>query len=207
MEECKVDIISMSFGSWELDYNIEDALERAVKKDVLLFAAACNGGANQPRAWPARRDDVFCIHACDGLGNKATTNPNPLAQNDNFTVLGVNITSRWKEEVVEKSGTSFATPVAAGFAANIIEFAKLHWDLDGAGLAKQRNLKKICTFSGMRAVFRALCRVPGPETTNRDGYDYVNLKNCWFERGQGNVQGLKANNKVDKYLHEVISAQ
>ena len=49
--------------------------------------------------------------------------PSPVINDINLTTLGAAVESEWKSKKVYKSGTSFATPVAAAFAANILEFA------------------------------------------------------------------------------------
>ncbi len=79
---------------------------------------------------------------------------------DNFTTLGVAIKSRWKKSVVYKSGTSFATPMAVAFAANILEFANFRCSLP------EGHRQLLYKHEGMSAVFSAM-------STERDGYNYV----------------------------------
>lgn len=123
-------MISMSFGfpSREVDgYDLlSRSIRRAVNKDVLLFAAASNNGANTKRAYPARHPDVICIHSTNANGAPSDFNPIPL-QGDNLATVGEAIESAWpvhlcdremnKLCVARKSGTSFATPIASGVAS------------------------------------------------------------------------------------------
>ncbi|KAF6810480.1 pfs domain-containing protein [Colletotrichum sojae] len=118
VKECKADIISMSFGFEEADEAIEMAVEDATQAGKLVIAAASNNGRRSGRARPARRDDVVCIHATDGNGKQSGMNPSPVPETDNFATLEVAVPSRRNNEDVWKSGTSFAVPVAAGFAAD-----------------------------------------------------------------------------------------
>ncbi|RFU75778.1 hypothetical protein TARUN_6537 [Trichoderma arundinaceum] len=167
LDKWNVHIISMSFGFESKNSAIDDAIDRAFKADKLMFAAASNEGGNKrKRCRPGRDSRVICIHACDGKGNKGDMNPSPEKKKDNFTALGVAVKSQWKRQVVYKSGTSFATPVAAAFAADILEFANLRCSLsyDQKKLLHRRD--------GMLAVFHAM-------SIERDGYDYLHPEHLW----------------------------
>jgi hypothetical protein len=93
-------------------------------------------------------------------------NPSPVEDEKNFTTLGVAVPSRWRGEDVWKSGTSFATPIAAAFAANVLTFADYKCSLT---LEKQKLLRKR---RGMNAIFRKM-------SIKRDGYDFVHPKFLW----------------------------
>ena len=173
-----VHIISMSFGFWESNKLIDEAIDRAFKADKLMFAAASNEGGNkgadQSRSRPGRNSNVICIHACDGKGNKGSMSPSPMKNRSNFSTLGVAIKSVWKKETVYKSGTSFATPIAAAFAADVLEFANFKCKLSEdvrADLYKQ---------AGMREVFYAM-------STERDLYDYVQPGHLWDDKDDDKV--------------------
>ena len=159
-------IISMSFGFENQNNAINDAIERAFKADKLMFAAASNEGGNKGRSRPGRNPKVICIHACDGKGNKGDMSPSPVKSKVNFTTLGVAVQSRWKKQTVYKSGTSFATPVAAAIAADVLEFANFKCKLP----EEEKELLYKC--DGMVEVFRAM-------STERDRYDYVQPGHLW----------------------------
>ncbi|KAE9364083.1 hypothetical protein N431DRAFT_120568 [Stipitochalara longipes BDJ] len=156
MADCKVHIITMSFGLDSKPQAVTDAMASAIDQDKIIFAAASNSGGNSGRAYPASWPGVICIHATDGYGNQAFFNPSKEGE-DNFATLGVAIESRWENRTVIKSGTSFATPVAAGIAANVLQFAKNH---------KMSKYKLLCCYRGMREMFKWM-------SLQRGDYEYV----------------------------------
>ncbi|UKZ62537.1 uncharacterized protein TrAtP1_003782 [Trichoderma atroviride] len=167
VKEWKVHIISMSFGFEKKNQAIEAAIGRASQADILMFAAASNEGGNKKtRSRPGLSQKVICIHACDGKGNKGAMNPNPERDKYNFSALGVAVPSIWKKKLVYKSGTSFATPIAAAFAANILEFANFKCKLG------EEDKKLLYRQDGMQAVFRAMS-IP------RDNYNYLQPEYLW----------------------------
>jgi hypothetical protein len=121
----------MSFGldPNETHSDIDHAIRTAFHADKIMFASAANHGALKPRAFPACRDEVICIHACNGKGKDIGINPDPWPKQYNFTTLGASIQSRWKRNWVYKTGTSFATPIAVACVANALEFARHKCDL------------------------------------------------------------------------------
>lgn len=133
----------------------------------LIFAAASNNGGLAGRARPARSEAVLCVHASDGKGNKGGMNPSPVTDRDNFTTLGVAVPSRWKGHDVWKSGTSFATPIAAGFAADVLAFADYKCTNLKAGRKKLLRKKR-----GMQAIFKKMAE-------KRDGYDFIHPGRLW----------------------------
>jgi hypothetical protein len=127
-----------------------DAIGFAHASKVLLFAAASNVGAHAPRpAFPARMSKVFCIYSGDGMGTCARTCPTASNNRFNFLTLGEAVESSWPRDLCQKhqaavlagtapigrgslnattltnrkSGTSFATPIAAGIAAFLLLYA------------------------------------------------------------------------------------
>lgn len=169
VEKWDADIISMSFGFDGETNCIDQAVERALKADKLVFAAACNGGGNKKRSRPARTTNVLCIHASDGNGNKGEMSPNPMKNRDNFTFLGVGLKSQWKRKEVFKSGTSFATPIASAIAAGILEFANYNCELS------DDDRRKLYRSDGMGEILKAMAQ-------DRDGYDYVQPGYVWNGR-------------------------
>jgi hypothetical protein len=121
----------MSFGYQDsvkcIDRSIQCAVERHARDHlpVLLFAAASNYGFRKKESWPARHSNVLCVYAMDGNGNKYGKNPTAALSSQAFGVLGVEIEGTWNNgRIVAKSGTSTATPIAAGIAALFIGFMK-----------------------------------------------------------------------------------
>lgn len=166
----------MSFG---FDYQvakIQDAMSVADRSKVIMLAAASNNGGNKSLTWPAREPTVFKIYATDGYGNSYERNPTQRRHDDNFAILGSCVKGWWKSgEKVFRSGTSTATPIAAGIATLTILFLRQHW----ATYAERRihpdeDLEELCqrisTYSGMRRIFR---RMVDPDTGERDGYCYL----------------------------------
>lgn len=128
-------MIVMSFGFERHVYAISqamDAARHALQDRILFFAATRNDGAHKPIAWPARDLDVFGVSSTDGDGQLSSFNPD---ENDAPAILyalgeGVQVTSPSLEtaDKLEKtfvSGTSYAAPVAAGLAANLLVCVRL----------------------------------------------------------------------------------
>jgi hypothetical protein len=136
--EKEVDIITMSLGLEREHHSVQKAILNAIYHRVLIFAAASNGGGNSCVTYPARKDEVICVYATDGIGTPYDHNPTPMEDTYyDFAVLGVGVKSAWPRHLQKQplepseaserrmTGTSFATPIAAGIAACIIEFAYL----------------------------------------------------------------------------------
>ncbi|KAF2193739.1 subtilisin-like protein, partial [Zopfia rhizophila CBS 207.26] len=124
IDEWNIDIITMSFGFNKDQPNIKAQLKRAYDKDILVFSAASNDRASKPIniAWPARSPTVSCVFSANGEGGNSRFNP-PARR-------GLNFCDIWggKKEggtsTKHRSGTSFATPIAAAIAALVLEFAR-----------------------------------------------------------------------------------
>jgi hypothetical protein len=126
-KEWKVDIINMSFG-WDKDDHeaVRNAISHAKRNKVLMFASTSNYGIGPPNdiLYPARSSDVIAIDAADGVGDPASFNPTSEDETGKtrFTALGVAVKYQFSEK--RMSGTSFASPIAAGIAALVLEFAR-----------------------------------------------------------------------------------
>ncbi|UKZ49883.1 hypothetical protein TrVGV298_004136 [Trichoderma virens] len=175
----KVDIISMSFGFPACDMydyqELEDALANAQAKRVLLFAAASNSGGRQGHAYPARDQNVIAIHATDTYGNPSTFSPTAIGHDDNFATVGQAIESAWPVDLCDKtsnpqslqckSGTSFATPIAAGIAAFLLMYAKIHFPGKANALKSRQRMQALLKQVAEKEVGQTL----------RGGYHFIDL--------------------------------
>jgi len=177
----------MSFGFEDENDLIDAALDNAIDAGKLIIAAASNNGGLSGRARPARQEGVICIHATDGKGNKGGMNPSPMANRDNFATLGVAVPSKWKGNDVWKSGTSFAVPIAVGFAADVLEFAKYR-----CTNLKPRKLKILHRKQGMQAIFWKMAE-------ERDGYDFIHPVRLWK-----NWQDTRTERQAAKAIEDIM---
>ncbi|GAM36943.1 hypothetical protein TCE0_022f06439 [Talaromyces pinophilus] len=188
----KVDIISISFGFQQKIFGdaLEKAIDYAKENKVHIFAAASNNGGNTGRSWPARYDGVFCIHSTDASGNPSGFNPTELEE-INFATVGEAVESSWPGHLSQspesleidcedgddtqggaetprvpptevKSGTSFATPIAASIAAFLLRYAKTHLDPE--------HVQQLKRHSVMRSVLKCMA---GPK---RKEFYYLTLR-------------------------------
>ena len=163
----------MSFGFEQPVDKIDKAIRFADDNKVIMLAAASNQGGNSNIAWPARLSQVICVYATDSFGNRCDFTPTESPYGDNFAVLGQAVKSCWPaslgQDEIRKSGTSTATPIAAGIAAITLAYLKRalsKWDRnlsdnDAAILSKVRSS------AGMSTVFRRMAQ------RKRGGYDYI----------------------------------
>lgn len=111
----------MSFGFAKRNEAVDEAVRKADYHGKLMFAAASNYGNNRGKTYPARHSKVISISASDGKGKDGGISPAATRNEDNFMTLGISVPLLWKGKQVFRSGTSFATPIAVGFAINMLE--------------------------------------------------------------------------------------
>ncbi|KAF5723718.1 hypothetical protein FMUND_1537 [Fusarium mundagurra] len=182
VREWKVDIITMSFGIREYDESMSTAISNALNHRTLLFAAASNDGGNLGRAFPAQYPSVFCIYSTDGNGNPSKFNPTASETDVNFSLLGEHVLSHWpaglngiEQTVNVMSGTSVATPIAAGLAASILSFVRQQDQ--NIAVESERLASWLKRDNSMDAVLKSMVR----QRRGR-GYDYI-TPHTLFDRG------------------------
>src|SRR5690554_3437454 len=163
----------MSFGIREYHEVMSTAISNALNKRTLLFAAASNDGANLGRAFPAHYPSVFCIHSTDGNGNPSSFNPTASETDVNFSLLGEHVSSHWPaginghdQTVNVMSGTSVATPIAAGLAASVLSFVRQQDQ--HVAIESERLGPWLKRDNSMEAVFKSMVR-----RRRGVGYDYI----------------------------------
>ncbi|KAI3527046.1 pfs domain-containing protein, partial [Colletotrichum filicis] len=146
----KVNIIVISFGFTKSIAEIHQEIQRAAQHGVLVFAAASNGGNNEGIAWPAREDNVICVHSADGHGNRSPFTP--IAEgNSRLMTLGECVSSSWPPKLNSSqpgrqvmSGTSCAAPIAAAIAAIVLDYARdFLSDTEWAGLCRASAMRRM----------------------------------------------------------------
>lgn len=150
----EMDVICMACGFHEHNKLLFDKIQEASAK-MLIFAAATNESNAGEIAYPARYDSqVFCMFSTDGsVTSSRRINPSEGREKYNFAILGEDIRTHGGEQ---KSGTSFSTAIAAGFAGRLLDFAR---QSDSHG--RIRGASNLRLKLGMSRVL--------PETTELDG--------------------------------------
>ncbi|PIA94565.1 hypothetical protein CB0940_08963 [Cercospora beticola] len=171
-----VDIISLSFGFAQEVPIINQAIEGAVgrpERPCLVFAAASNFGGNDEVQWPACHDRVICIHAADGIGNKYSRNVRMENSHKEFATLGCEVQALVRPGVRgTKSGTSVATPVAAGIASLLLDDVLLNqadYLLRFPESTSDEYSMRVHELRRCKGMSNALQKMAIP----RDGYNYL----------------------------------
>ena len=160
MSKCGVHIVSMSFGFERPDHAVNTAIANAIaerQERIIFMAAASNSGGNSDVMWPAQHEFVFDIRATDHMGSLPRLNaPSGLGVDNVYGTLGENVEGAWpRSENGYKidSGTSYATPIAAGIASLVLDAAKLSLD-DEENYLKSNRFGNLLTKRGMHLVFK-----------------------------------------------------
>lgn len=149
----------MSFGFMESNFGytrLKAEIRRAQEKNIILFAAAPNTDGHETKAYPASDCNVLCIHAVSGRGdNFRRPSPSVGRKHNHFATLGTGIIRVWDERRSVKDGNSYANAIAAGFGANILEYALFQ-------VQEGRLSSEVCSslrhLNGMRIMFELMAR-------------------------------------------------
>lgn len=200
----------MPFGFEETQPIIDEAILYAKSKSVLIFAAATSNSSDSSlTAWPARSTSVVCVYASDGVGNSSRGNPRPLPNDANLAVLGESVQGYYPPEMltggmklVHRSGTSVASPIAAGIAAILLRILRhgkdsytqrLHANKQHSSSTwYDRQIQTLKRPDGMKAILIHLA-----DYEVRKGYSYVAPWRKWSFRG------FASKSVIDDMLHVI----
>lgn len=124
---------------------------QAREKRILFFSAASNSGANGPENFPAKDEHVISIRATHPSGAPWERNPPVRNYQEAFGTLGTEVSAAWlKTDPQGKilSGTSVATPIAAGIAAMLLGCADADEEIS------DKTLRRLQSQDGMVALFK-----------------------------------------------------
>ena len=115
------DVINLSLSAEDPNHSIkilDDAIDAAVKKGIVVVAASGNQSADANDRYPGNKDNVLTITSVD-KNNQIGENANTGSCVD-FALPGVSITAPYKSGLLSMfvdTGTSLAAPHAAAAAA------------------------------------------------------------------------------------------
>jgi hypothetical protein len=161
----KVDIITMSFGFRKPIPIINKAIKYAFYRNVIMFAATSNDGGNEEIAFPASvHEAMIGVNSTNTWGNKSDFTPNVLPLSENFSILGEAVESSWPKHLKQgprqcRSGTSYATPIAAGTAANMLFYVRMK-------VENEAKVKEVAICRGMKKLLLSMAALIA-------GYRYI----------------------------------
>ncbi|PLR75939.1 hypothetical protein CU633_18300 [Bacillus sp. V3-13] len=115
-----MDLINISAGSPYESPALEDAVNLAYQKGILVVAAAGNDGNNSSVNYPAQYSSVIAVSALDELNNLAdfsSTGPKVEVSAPGVEILSTCLLNAY----CKQSGTSMAAPFVTGFLALLKE--------------------------------------------------------------------------------------
>ena len=112
-----VDLINVSLGSHTGSLVLEDAVNFATERGLLIIASSGNDGINQV-VYPAAYDGVASIGSVDARGTLLDfSNRGDV----DLTAPGLDLTSAWPDDqLVSFTGTSASAPIATGAIAAVM---------------------------------------------------------------------------------------
>lgn len=178
----------MSFGFSKEMVVISRAIRRAIcdrDEAILFFAAAANSGANEEEMFPANHELVISIRGTNSQGTFQEFNP-PRRPDETvvYGTLGTEVPSAWlrdHEGEMHKSGTSVATPIAAGIAAIVLGYIGGKSKESGVELLEKRLRSR----RGMLAVFNTMSKEMG------NGCSFLNPWNFFRQEDSVCLSGIR----------------
>lgn len=148
---------------------LDIAMRHAYLHNKIVLAAAANNGTMDVMMFPANLPTVISIHSADGAGKPSDGNP-PTMPGKDLSILGEEVESAWccgprgavtdeqAARTKRKSGTSVATPIAAGVVALILELAYQGPDEDREpdGLFYPEFMDRLRTYNGVCSLLRGM---------------------------------------------------
>lgn len=162
----------MPFGwtssEFDDDGTLQDAIDKAYSKKVLMLAAASNSGVRSRHAYPSSSPEVMCIHSANADGWLSGFSPAPASFFGMYlATLGEAVESAgMREDFEARSGTSVATAIAKGICGFLIMYARAHLPEEARRLRRKQAMEKLLTRGA--EVER--------EYTPWNVYDYVQLR-------------------------------
>lgn len=142
--EYSVDIMNMSLGGVGYNPAVEVVVNKAYEQGIAIFVSAGNDGGNN-MCYPAALDNVICVGAIDNNNQRAYfSNYGPWVDLSapGVDIWSIGIDANENGGFACMSGTSQASPVAAGEAAVILS-AELDSITKETGKKKVDALKKV----------------------------------------------------------------
>lgn len=113
-----VQLINVSMGSTGDSGVVKSAVEYALARGVLIFAAAGNNGTNEV-SYPAANHGVIAVGAVDALGNHLDFSNTGASVAVSAPGYGLN--AAWPgDQAASVTGTSFSTPIVVGAVADLM---------------------------------------------------------------------------------------
>lgn len=187
----------MALGFDEEHSGMQDAIQAARCKSILVFAAASNYGNIGGIAFPARLHlDVLCMFCTDALAKVSQSiNPEPSPnRTHNLAVLGEVSLPKPGGGTIPLKGTSMSTAIGAGLAARLIDFSR-HKDNQEILGKQAAHLKSM---AGMQSVFAKMAR-----GKSGDGYYCVVPWNLLKDLGGAETTRAQ---KRERICHAIIDA-